>query len=62
MKYPIDTTIMIHNKEWRIAEHRMGRGREYRFTLTYEHTDGTFDTIRLTESDIDNLLRTNALP
>ena len=61
MKYSLDTTIMIHNKEWRIAEYRMGRGREYRYTLSYEHTDGTFDTVRLTESDLNNLLKTNEL-
>ena len=29
MKYKIDEMISINNKEWRVAEYRMGRGREW---------------------------------
>ena len=49
MKYPVDTIIMINNREWRVAEFRMGRGREWVYTLANEHTDGSFDTMRLNE-------------
>ena len=49
MKYKIDEMISINNKEWRIAEYRMGRGREYRYTLSHETTDGTYTTIELAD-------------
>ena len=32
MKYKIDDTVIINNTEWRIAEYRMGRGRQYTYT------------------------------
>ena len=56
MKYPIDTIIMINNREWRIAEYRMGRGREWVYTLANEHTDGSYDTMRLNEVAIGKIL------
>ena len=56
MKYPIDTTIMINNCEWRIAEYRLGRGREWGYTLSNENTDGSFDTMRLNESAIGKII------
>ena len=49
MKYPIDTIIMINNREWRIAEYRMGRGRDWVYTLANERTAGSFDTMGLNE-------------
>ena len=56
MKYPIDTIIMINNREWRIAEYRMGRGRELVYTLANEHTDGSYDTMRLNEVAIGKIM------
>ena len=56
MKYPIDTIIMINNREWRIAEHRMGRGREWVYTLENERTDGSYDTMRLNEVAIGKIM------
>ena len=56
MKYPIDTIVMINNREWRVAEYRMGRGREWIYTLANECTDGSFDTIRLNEVAIGKIL------
>ncbi len=58
MKYPIDTTIMINNCEWRVAEFRMGRGREWVYTLSFEDTDGSFETIRLNETAIGKIIST----
>ena len=49
MKYPVDTIVMINNREWRVAEYRMGRGREWVYTLANERTDGSYDTMRLNE-------------
>ena len=56
MKYPIDTIVMINNREWRVAEFRMGRGREWVYTLANERTDGSYDTMRLNEGAIDKIL------
>ena len=56
MKYPVDTIVMINNREWRIAEYRMGRGREWVYTLANERTDGSYDTMRLNEIAIGKIL------
>ena len=56
MKYKIGETIVINNTEWIIAEHRMGRGREYKYTLSYEETDGSYVTMSLNERAIDGVL------
>ena len=56
MKYPIDTIIMINNREWRIAEYRMGRGREWVYTLANERTDGSYDTMRLNDLAIGKIM------
>ena len=55
MKYKIDEMISINNKEWRVAEYRMGRGREYMYTLSHEETDGTYVTMSLNERAMDGL-------
>ena len=61
MKYKIDDTVMINNTEWRIAEYRMSRGRQYVYTLSHEHTDGSFTTMSLNERAMDGLAKTGAL-
>jgi len=56
MKYPVDTIVMINNREWKVAEYRMGRGREWIYTLANELIDGSFDTMRLNELAIGKIL------
>ena len=56
MKYPVDTIVMINNREWRVAEYRMGRGREWVYTLANERTDGSYDTMRLNEVAIEKIM------
>ena len=55
MKYNINDTILINNVEWVIAEYRMGRGREWRYTLAYEDTDGSYMTMSLNERAMDGV-------
>jgi len=55
MKYPIDTKVTINNRVWIVAEFRLGRGREWIYTLANERNDGTFDTIRLNERAIGKI-------
>ena len=56
MKYKINDTIVINNKEWLIAEYRMQRGREYMYTLSHEDTDGSYTTMSLNERAMDGLV------
>ena len=58
MKYPIDTIVIINNSEWRVAEYRMGRGREWVYTLANENTDGSYDTMCLNEIAIGKIMST----
>ena len=55
MKYKVDEMISINNKEWRVAEYRMGRGREYIYTLSHETTDGSYTTMSLNERAMDGI-------
>ena len=55
MKYKIGDTIEINNVEWIIAEYRMSRGREYRYTLSHEDTDGSYTTMSLNERAMDGV-------
>jgi len=61
MKYNIGDTIVINNSEWRISEYRMSRGREWRYTLSYEDTDGTYTTMSLNERAMDGLTLTGGI-
>ena len=51
----INDTILINNIEWVISEHRIGRGREWKYTLSYEDTDGSYTTMSLNERAMDGL-------
>ena len=56
MKYKIGDAVSINNTEWVIAEYRMGRGREWKYTLSHEDTDGSYTTMSLNERAIDGIL------
>ena len=55
MKYKLDEMISINNKDRRVAEYRMGRGREWVYTLSHEDTDGSYTTMRVNERAIDGI-------
>ena len=61
MKYKIDEVISINNKEWRVSEYRMGRGREWIYTLSHEDTDGSYTTMSLNERAMDGLKLTGGM-
>ena len=61
MKYNINDTIVINNKEWLISEYRMGRGREWVYTLSHEDTDGSYITMSLNERAMDGLAKTGGM-
>ena len=61
MKYKINDTIVINNIEWIIAEYRLGRGREYKYTLSHEETDGSYITMSLNERAMDGVTLTGQM-
>ena len=61
MKYKINDMVMINDTEWIIAEYRMHGGREYRYTLSHEDTDGSFTTMSLNERAMDGLKLTGGV-
>ena len=61
MKYNIGDSVSINNIDWVIAEYRMGRGREYKYTLSHEGTDGSFTTMSLNERAMDGLAKTGGM-
>ena len=61
MKYNINDTIVINNIEWLIAEYRMGRGRQWIYTLSHEDTDGSYTTMSLNERAMDGLALTGGM-
>ena len=61
MKYNIGDSISINNTDWTISEHRMGRGREWIYTLSHEDTDGTYTTMSLDERAMDGLALTGGM-
>ena len=61
MKYKIGDAVSINNTEWVIAEYRMGRGREWKYTLSYEDTDGSYTTMSLNERAIDSITLTGQM-
>ena len=61
MKYNIGDTVVINNSEWRIAEYRMSRGRQWTYTLSHEDTDGSYTTMSLNERAMDGLKLTGGM-
>ena len=62
MKYKINDTIVINNVEWLLSEYRMCRGREWRYTLSHEDTDGSYTTMSLNERALDGVLFSGGAP
>ena len=57
MKFPINTAIKINDCEWIVAEYRLGRGREWVYTLsTNGRVDGSSETMRLNETAIKQII------
>ena len=56
MKYKINDTISINDIEWEIKEYRMGRGKEWIYTLSREDTNGSYTTMSLNERAMDGIL------
>ena len=61
MKYKIGNTVTINDTDWVISEHRMGRGRQWLYTLSHEDTDGSYTTMSINERAMDGLAKTGGM-
>ena len=61
MKYQIDDKIIINNIEWIIDEYKMGRGREWKYTLSHKDNEGNYITMSLNERAMDGITLSNKL-
>ena len=53
MKFPNNTVIKINDCDWKVEEYRLGRGREWVYTLSTDgQVEGSFETMRLNETAI----------
>ena len=56
-KYEIGSRYSINHKSWRLAEVTSKNV----YVLQYEDAGGTYHTMRLTESEMNNIARTNLI-
>ena len=57
MKFPINTVIKINNCDWKVEEYRLGRGREWVYTLSTDgEVEGRFEIMRLNETAIRKII------
>ena len=55
----IGIQISINNKQWRVAQKTLRFGREWQYTLSRETTDGSYESMRVGEDFLDEILRDN---
>ena len=54
----IGAIININNKPWRVAEKVLKR--EWQYTLSHENIDGTYDSMRLNESALEQIVKSGS--
>ena len=53
----IGVMIRINNKHWRVSDKTFRYGREWQYTLSHETIDGMYESMRVSESFLDEILR-----
>jgi len=54
----IGTIININNKLWRVADKVLTR--EWKYTLSHEKTDGSYESMRLNESALEQIVKSGS--
>jgi len=54
----IGTIININNKPWRVAEKVLTR--EWKYTLSHEKIDGTYESMSLNESALEQIVKSGS--
>ena len=52
--------VNINDMEWKIAEKTFRYGREWQYTLSHENVDGTYETIRIGEDALLNIIQSGS--
>jgi hypothetical protein len=52
--------VNINNKEWRVAQKIFRYGREWQYTLSHENIDGTFDSMMISESALEKIIKSGS--
>ena len=60
MRDYIDTIVSINNEEWRVAQKTFKFGREWQYTLSHENIDGTYKSIQLNETALENIIESGS--
>jgi hypothetical protein len=56
----IGIIISINNEEWRVAQKTFRWGREWQYTLSHENVDGTYKSMQLNESALENIIESGS--
>jgi len=56
----IGSIVNINNEEWRVAQKVFRYGREWQYTLSHENTDGTYKSINLNETALENIIKSGS--
>ena len=56
----IDIIVSINNEEWRVAQKTFKFGREWQYTLSHENIDGTYKSIQLNETALENIIESGS--
>ena len=56
----IDSIVSINNEEWRVAQKTFKFGREWQYTLSHENIDGTYKSIQLNETALENIIESGS--
>ena len=55
----IGVMIRINNKHWRVSDKTFRYGREWQYTLSREMIDGSYESMRVSEDFLDEILKEN---
>ena len=56
----IGHVVNINNVRWRVAQKTFRFGREWQYTLSHENVDGTYETIRIGEDALLNIIQSGS--
>jgi hypothetical protein len=56
----IGNTVSINNVVWRVAQKVFRYGREWQYTLSHENIDGTYESMMISESALETIIKSGS--
>ena len=56
----IGSIVNINNEVWRVAQKIFRYGREWQYTLSHENIDGTYKSMQLNETALENIIESGS--